>query len=64
MSVATELGLDQSSTKLVSASEAARDQEPQATGLRESLLVLGGAATVWSYDLFLKTLLFARRWNY
>lgn len=64
MSVATEIGFDQSSTKLVSASEAARDQESRATGLRESLLVLGGAATVWSYDLFLKTLLFARRWNY
>ncbi len=64
MSVATKIGFDQNSTKSVSASEAAGDPEPQATGLRESLLVLGGAATVWSYDLFLKTFLFARRWNY
>ena len=64
MSAGTETRFEQSSTRFVSASEAARDQESQATGLRESLLVLGGAATVWSYDLFLKTLLFARRWNY
>jgi hypothetical protein len=64
MSVATEIGSDPSTREPVSASEAACDQETQATGLRESLLVLGGAATVWSYDLFLKTLLFARRWNY